>query len=76
MNISLRAYGFLSDQLKSKEWIELELENDTPVAEIVAMFGFDKKHIMTVLVNSNYTTFDSILKHGDKIEIIPFISGG
>ncbi len=74
IEISLRVYAELNDylpeELRKKEF-KLSLQENSTVNDILLKLGIPKQEVHLVLINSENSLLDRILKHGDRVSIYP-----
>ncbi|MFQ5707176.1 MAG: molybdopterin converting factor subunit 1 [bacterium] len=81
MKIKLKYFAQLRDLLHSEE-NELELSSSITVLELMPVladrFPQIREHlkVISIAVNNEYATKDTLLQEGDEVALIPPISGG
>ena len=59
-----------------RAWVELDLGQALPLAEVLAPWGIAPGEIMVVLVNGRVSSIDDLVGEDDTVEIYPPLGGG
>lgn len=77
MRVSLRLYSVLQKSCPAfSDFREIELENGTHITDILIKIGIPMETPVIIFVNKTSVDLKYELKDGDKIEVLPPVSGG
>ncbi|MCS7385267.1 MAG: MoaD/ThiS family protein [archaeon GB-1867-005] len=72
--IKIRAIGYIAEAIGGREF-EIQSEKPVKIRELISLpQNFESRVI--VLVNGKPATLDALVKSGDKVTLMPTISGG
>lgn len=75
ITVTFNAFSFLQKKLVKKgiECInaEPEIEEGTSVSELIALMGLDSGEVEAVFVNGKVVSRETILKHKDRVALVP-----
>ena len=81
MKINIKFFASYKEAL-GREQIEVELEEDSTANDLLAMLRHDYPKLgnlmetLVVSINLEYASFDTVLKEGDEVALLPPVSGG
>lgn len=76
MIIQVRAFGLLQEQLGGSSWSEVDVSENITIEGLIVKLGIDKEMVMNVVKDGKLLSWDYIIEEEDKLQILPFISGG
>ena len=71
--VEIKFIGFIAEKIGARE-MEIPLTQPMKLKDIVEVDISEDRAI--VLINQNRGTLDSLIKNGDKVKIMPVVSGG
>jgi sulfur carrier protein ThiS len=73
--ILFNAFSFLQKKLKKRNQpyanVSMDIEEGTTVANILKTVGIEKKDLEAAFVNGKVVPFNTVLKNGDRVALIP-----
>jgi sulfur carrier protein ThiS len=77
MRVSVRLYSVLQRLSPAfADFREIELQEASHVSDILKKVGISQETGFVVLVNHLSVDLNQVLSDGDKVEILPLVSGG
>ena len=73
--VLFNAFSFLQKKLKAQNrpyagaWIELA--DESTVADLISLMGLERTDVEAALVNGTVAPFDTVLRDGDRVGLIP-----
>ena len=71
--VEIKFIGFIAEKIGARD-MKVSLTQPMKLRDIVAVDLSEDRAI--VLINQNRGTLDSFIKNGDKVKIMPVVSGG
>lgn len=73
--ITFNAFSFLQKKLKQKniahKEASLEVEDDATPNDLLQDMGLDRTDVEAVFINGRVAPFDTIIKDGDRVALVP-----
>lgn len=76
MGIKIKAHASLARKLKGKLDCKIDPEEGISVEKLLHKLDIPKKEVFLVIVNGKKSSFNTIIKEGDTLNLFPFIGGG
>jgi len=79
IRVHVRPYTILRDYMPGplgRQGTEIQLEEGSTVQDMLRRLGIPDDKVMLVFVNDMHVPLDHPLREGDRIELLPPISGG
>ncbi len=76
--MTIKVKVFLFSTLQTDRFVEqsIQLPENASVPDLLALLGINKNDVGILVINKKDATFNSRLKQGDTITMIPPIGGG
>lgn len=81
MKIKVKFFASFREAVGKPE-VDIDLEENTTISELLTLLKQRHPELgpltepLVISVNKEYATYDSVLKNGDEVAILPPVSGG
>ena len=73
--ITLNAFSFLQKKLKAQGRpyanVSMDVADGTTAVDLLTMMGLEPEDVEAVFVNGRVVSFDTIIKDGDRVGLVP-----
>ena len=76
MKVLVRVHGGLLRYTDGVSITELDLPEGATVADVMARLGVPDEEVFTAVVNREMVPEDTVLRDGDRLDLVPPIPGG